>query len=205
MKSRPPETILKPHDFTREFVVFDLEFTAWEGSMARDWSGANEWREVVEIGAVRIDGNQGFREVGSFRRLVKPTRNPKLSDYLIALTGITQEKLEREAVSFPTALAAFEEFVGTASALSNGSDNDIFDENCDLLGIPRSLQNVNFVNVRPTLALRTGRAEPDVDSHRLPELFGADELSLQAHSAVDDARAIAFALARLFDSARNCA
>ena len=36
------------------FIIFDTEFTAWEGSMERNWSGENEYRELVQISAFRI-------------------------------------------------------------------------------------------------------------------------------------------------------
>ncbi len=35
-------------------VVFDLEFTAWERSVARNWSRPGEKKEVVQIGAVKF-------------------------------------------------------------------------------------------------------------------------------------------------------
>ena len=36
-------------------IIFDTEFTAWAGSQERDFSGPNEYRELVEIGAIKID------------------------------------------------------------------------------------------------------------------------------------------------------
>ena len=36
-------------------TVFDLEFTAWECSMASHWLRPGEFKEVVQIGAVRLD------------------------------------------------------------------------------------------------------------------------------------------------------
>ena len=38
-----------------EVVVFDTEFTAWQGSMERGWSGPGEHKEIVQIGAVLLD------------------------------------------------------------------------------------------------------------------------------------------------------
>ena len=31
------------------FIIFDTEFTAWEGSMERKWSGENEYKELIQI------------------------------------------------------------------------------------------------------------------------------------------------------------
>ena len=38
-------------------TVFDLEYTAWECSMARSWLTPGEFREVVQIGAVKLDAD----------------------------------------------------------------------------------------------------------------------------------------------------
>ena len=54
-------------------VVFDLEWTAWEGSRDRNWSGPKEEREIIEIGAVKIDGANGFAETVRFENLVRPS------------------------------------------------------------------------------------------------------------------------------------
>jgi hypothetical protein len=49
-----------------QVVVFDTEFTAWRGSMERNWAGPGEFREIVQIGAVRIDA-ETLAEAESFR------------------------------------------------------------------------------------------------------------------------------------------
>jgi inhibitor of KinA sporulation pathway (predicted exonuclease) len=71
----------------RAAVVFDLEFTAWEGSMAARWSRPGEFTELVQIGAVRLNADT-FEELGAIDLLVRPRLNPVLSDYFVELTGI---------------------------------------------------------------------------------------------------------------------
>ena len=69
------------HEFPGGLATnFDLEFTAWEGSAARGWSGPDEYREIVHIGAVRVDGGNAFAEVDRFTATVRPVRNPVLGD-----------------------------------------------------------------------------------------------------------------------------
>jgi hypothetical protein len=36
------------------FVFYDTEYTSWEGAMARNWSGPNEHRELVQLSAIRV-------------------------------------------------------------------------------------------------------------------------------------------------------
>ena len=73
-------------------VIFDLEFTAWEGSMESRWMRPGELTEIVQIGAVKLDA-ASLKEVDAFEMLVKPRVNPVLSDYLVSLTGIGNRQL----------------------------------------------------------------------------------------------------------------
>ena len=41
----------------RPAIVYDLEFTAWEGSMSHRWLLPGEFKEVVQIGAVKVDAD----------------------------------------------------------------------------------------------------------------------------------------------------
>ena len=34
-------------------VLLDTEYTTWEGAQDRNWSGLNEHREIVQIGAIK--------------------------------------------------------------------------------------------------------------------------------------------------------
>ena len=46
------DTVLAEHALASPTItIFDLEFTAWECSMARHWLTPGEFKEVVQIGA----------------------------------------------------------------------------------------------------------------------------------------------------------
>ena len=184
-------------------TIFDLEFTAWEGSAARGWSGPDEYREIVQIGAVRVDGGNAFTEVDRFKTYVRPVKNPVLSDYFVSLTGITQADVDRHGVSFPEALAAFSEFVGDdgAAVVSNGTDDAALDENCDLHGIACPIDADRFVDIRPRLARLLGLATPEVISAKLPSLLRLPGRRKE-HDALADALAIAQALRHLRQTGR---
>lgn len=177
----------------RPVVVFDLEFTAWEGSMARRWRGPGEHREVVQVGAVRVDPAAGFRELDRFEVLVRPHRNPTLSAYLIALTGIDQAAVDRDGLDFPEAMERFGAFCATAGAvLSNGPDVEVLRENFALLGLEPQLPAAPFLNVGPLLAAAAG-VERHVSSGTLWQHFPTVP-HLPAHNALADARMVAAAL-----------
>ena len=114
-------------------VVFDLEFTAWEGSMITRWTRARELTEVVQIGAVKLDA-ESLKEVGEFEMLVQPRVNPVLSDYLVQLTGISNAMLKERAVDFITAYRAFLDFADGANTYAFGRDDLIFADNLKYYG-----------------------------------------------------------------------
>src|ERR1700687_3908898 len=92
-----------------DVIVFDTEFTAWKGSMERHWGGPAEYREIVQIGGISIDV-ETLAETGSFSVLIKPVMNPALSDYLMALTRITNERLAVEGTDFVSGVRAYLDF-----------------------------------------------------------------------------------------------
>ncbi len=112
-------------------VIFDLEFTGWEGSLQSRWTRPQEYTEVVQIGAVKLAA-ESLKEVDEFEILVRPRVNPVLSDYLVQLTGITNEMVARSGVDFITAYRAFLDFVGDARIYAFGRDDLIFAENLKL-------------------------------------------------------------------------
>jgi hypothetical protein len=48
----------------KEAVIYDLEYTTWQGAHERKWSGENEHREIIRIGAISIDSDN-LQETGA--------------------------------------------------------------------------------------------------------------------------------------------
>src|SRR3954465_12098699 len=92
-------------------TVFDLEYTAWECSMARRWLAPGEFKEVVQIGAVRLDADS-FAVLAEFDVLVRPRINHSLSPYFEKLTSITTAMVARTGCDFATAYTRFLDFAG---------------------------------------------------------------------------------------------
>jgi inhibitor of KinA sporulation pathway (predicted exonuclease) len=132
-------------------VVFDLEFTAWEGSRERRWSLPGERTELVQIGAVKLDAAT-LKIQDEFEVLVRPRLNPDLSDYFTGLTGITNAALAHRGVDFVTAYRAFLDFTDGAKLWAFGRDDLIFAENIKLYGWERVLRVPPYENVIPWFA-----------------------------------------------------
>ena len=174
------------------FVVYDLEYTSWEGAWARGWSGPGEYREIVQIGAVRVDA--GYRELDCLSLLVRPRINPTLSAYFTDLTGITQAAVDNGGTDIVSALDRLLRFAAPdLTLLSNGADAAVIAENCRRAGIDDRFAG-RTGDVYPQFLAATGRDH--LFSADLPALFGLSPKG-QGHDALADARAVAATLAKI--------
>ncbi len=175
----------------REVVVFDTEFTAWAGSMERNWAGPGEFREIVQIGAVRIDV-ETLAETASFAVLIRPVRNPVLSGYFVDLTRITNERLAAEGTDFAAGAKSFADFVGRRRMYCYGRDDRIIARNAEFLGNPRLWSNTTATNLREWL-VETGIKLAGISSGMLAKHVGSVSQG-RAHDALIDARSLAEAV-----------
>ncbi len=86
------------------FIIYDLEATCWE-----DWDNFNKTREIIEIGAIKVD--EYGEIVGQFSKFIRPVLHPTLSVYCKRLTTITQEQVNR-AQYFEEVCEEFVEWIG---------------------------------------------------------------------------------------------
>lgn len=197
------DPILKAWPDSGRVVVFDLEFTSWEGSWERGWSEDWEQREIVQIGAVLVDVSVDFEQIGNFRRFVQPNLNPQLSDYFINLTGISQATVDCEGYPFAEAYSEFLQFAGDVEMLfSNGTDGEVLRENCVLNGVKYQLEIGRVINIRPQLASKVseqvGQKYEAVDSGDLTFVLGIPSSNHGGkHDALADAEGVALALREL--------
>jgi inhibitor of KinA sporulation pathway (predicted exonuclease) len=130
-------------------VVYDLEFTAWDGSMARRWLAPGEYKEVVQIGGVKV--TSAFSPIERFECLVRPRLNPVLSPYLEKLTGITNAAVAARGVDFEEAYRSFVSFAGTLPVIAFGRDDLVLMDNLRLYGLHTVLRLPKVVDLRPWL------------------------------------------------------
>ncbi|MCZ6590686.1 MAG: exonuclease domain-containing protein [Alphaproteobacteria bacterium] len=171
-----------------------MEYTSWEGSLERGWSRLHEHREVVQIGAVRLDAGNGFDEVSALDVLVRPQHNPVLSDYFVDLTGITNDRLAAEAGKLASALGALTALAAGAPLLTNGDDGAVVAESCALIGVDNPLADDRWFDIAPALQRLLSREK--LGSAEIPALLGLPAPG-PAHDALADACAIAAGLRHL--------
>ena len=118
----------------KEAVIYDLEYTTWSGANERHWSGKDEYREIIRIGAISIDLDS-LQEIEALDVFVKPSANPVLSDYCVKLTDITNEQIQAEGIELYEAIHKFVDFVGERNTFSCGLDILVIVENLRLNNI----------------------------------------------------------------------
>jgi inhibitor of KinA sporulation pathway (predicted exonuclease) len=183
--------------FGGKFVIWDVEYTSWEGAMARNWSGPNEFREVIQIGAIKVDGTT-LTEEGSYQMYVKPVKNPELSDFITNLTGITQADVDTKGVALADALASFKTFAAAAPLYSFGIDAENVEANCKLLGIDFPFAKEECHDLYPILTQVLAARSLDITKYHsgtLIEAFG--KKGGRAHDALNDVRNLLLAIREL--------
>jgi len=187
---KPDPAMNKPN-----IVILDMEWTAWEGSKERSWTGPGEMRETVQIGAVKLSYDDGLTEIGMFDCYIKPQFNPELSDYFIDLTGITQATVDNLGIPFEHALHKFQNFIAddTWRICSHGGDDNQILENCVLYGLSNPFEAASFCDVSQPIADYLKVERLYYCSGDLSEPFGLERPG-GAHNAVTDSRCIAGAL-----------
>ncbi len=179
-------------------ILFDIEYTAWEGSKARKWSQPWEHREIIQIAAIKMALGEKVVETGCFDCLVKPKCNPLLSPYITSLTGIQQSEMDAQGVGFAEALAAFYTFCeqGRSPLFCYGEQDPlVFDENYVLnnLGPPA------FPAGMHDICLILEQAGIDTRLYTSGTVYQAVgiEFNLAAHNALNDVRSLALTLRHL--------
>lgn len=174
-------------------IVWDTEYTTWDGAMERGWSGAGEHRELVQLAAQRVDlDSSDIQDVMDI--FVRPVRNPQLSDCFINLTQITQQQVNEQGLSFAAAYQAFKSFAGDTPCFSYGMDCVILQEGCVLNNIPYDLR-CPFLDATVFIK-NAGIDVRQYTSGTVSKAFGID-LSGHVHNAMHDVNSLTQALCAL--------
>ena len=177
---------------TRFVTIFDLEYTAWKGSMGRDWSGRingkPELKEIVQIGALRIDPETLTPIAPPLDVLSFPNIHLRLSAYLTKLTGISNVMLTERGLSFPAAFKKFQNYCAGDILCAFGSDPAVLNTNLALNSMPPL--NLGGFNIN-AWAQENGHTPPDgsINSGIFAKHVGAD-FTTKEHYAINDVYSI---------------
>ncbi|MEG3620275.1 3'-5' exonuclease [Magnetovibrio sp. PR-2] len=183
-------------------LIYDTEWTSWAGFLESNLTQPGRYPEIIQIGAVKLDIADGFRETGSFMRYIRPKVNPELSDYIIELTGITQNAIDEQGKPFPEVLSAFVEFIEDdfAVLMPYGVDGEIVARNCALndIQVPDVFKKER--DLRQFL-LDLELVDNSQVSSDLPRYFGLPDEEL-SHDALGDSRSLANVIRHLRETGK---
>jgi len=188
----------------KNIVIFDAEYTAWEGSLERGWSEAWEHRELVQISAIKINPVTLEKIENDFDILVKPRINKELSDYFINLTSITNQDINQKGIDYLEALQQFHKFIEGCIIYSFGDDCPVINEGITLYGLENELEELKGEDIRAwaksigidtSKKLANGKA---FTSGTFAEAIGAP-FKTNAHYALNDVMSIYHAVKYLVE------
>ncbi len=165
------------------FVVFDLETTGF----------SNEANNIIEIGAVKVENGEIVDRYGTFVNPKEPIP-PKITE----LTGINDEMVEN-APCIEEVLPEFLKFCeGTVLVAHNAK----FDTGFIRVAMQRQGMEFNFAWLDTLMLARC--LYPDLPNHKLNTLSKHMNILLENHHrAVDDAKATADILLKMFDELKE--
>jgi inhibitor of KinA sporulation pathway (predicted exonuclease) len=180
-----------------QIILFDFEYTAWEGSHARKWSEPWEHREIIQIAAIRVTLDAAVEEIACFDCFVKPTHNPILSSYIIGLTGIDQPAIDTRGVCFAQAWAAFNKFceAGRIPLFCYGDDPAVLAENFALNDMRLSPFPAGVYDIRVVFEA-VGIDTSQYTSGTVHQAVSA-QFNHAAHNALNDVRSLAATIRQL--------
>lgn len=175
-------------------IVFDTEYTSWEGAQQRKWSGTGEHREIFQIGAIQFNPFSSQDPISVLSLIIRPKLNPQISTYVSTLTGITPETVSTTGISFEEAILQLYTFAdgGRIPLLSYGPDSGVLTENAQLCGLLPPPFEAKLYDILPLIRTLGVSTEKYV-SGTLHQAFGID-LDLRVHNASDDCLSIVHSL-----------
>lgn len=174
-----------------KLIIYDTEFTAWEGSMQRGWSEPWEAKELIQFAGhlVEFKDNQ-IISLAEFDEFVKPIKNPLLSDYIQELTGISQQNVD-SGLSPKTFFEELFQFTeqGAIPMTSWGNDLFVLEETAEINEL--SADWIQSFDLRPLFD--HFKINTRTSSGNLYKEFGLN-LQIHEHNAFDDVRSLSASL-----------
>ena len=172
-------------------LVVDLEATCWDASAPEGVTQSIHSMEIIEIGCVLTNRWGTVLDTRSF--IVRPERQPILSEFCIALTQITQAMVDnapplKEVIDQMNACLEGTETVALWSSWGNYDLNQLTAQ-CALDNADSQLLNLPHLNLKKLWRRTTRQRKKTSLAHALA--YHELEFDGQPHRGVDDARNIA--------------
>lgn len=189
-------------------LVVDVEATCWPDEQPELRSRQREISEIIEIGAIRLEGPE-LRRTGEYQAFLQPTAYPELSAFCTELTSIRQSDVA-DAPVFAEGWAAFAEWIGgdtseVVMASWSAYDQHLFARQCREHGLEAE-PGWSHVDIKAEYGRWVFAQYGERGRFRLSQAL--DRLGIDvtgtAHRALDDARNTA-RLLRIIRDPQNAA
>ena len=179
------------------FVILDLEWTSWQGNYYGENNqyerrSKNQKKEIIQIGGIKV--NKNFKIIKKLNICVKPKINPKLSKYIIKLTGITQKIIDNKGLDFKDAFNIFQKFTNKKKIICNGTDENILKKN---LAFNKINKRVKMTNIKKLLITKYKIPKDYCHSPLIQSYFGYKIIKKNTHNALYDCISILRALRKI--------
>lgn len=177
------------------YIIMDLE---WNNTYARRISGFIN--EVIEIGAVKLDGDLNYED--EFSSFIKPQIGKKLRGNVKKLTHISNEDI-RSGDTFLKVMNDFKSWIGDEeNVVLTWGDGDIrvLIENFRYLSGVRTLPFLtNYMDIQRYFEIRNGLPKSkQIGLFNAAELVGIDAELFAHHRALDDSFITAECMKKVF-------
>lgn len=172
--------------------MWDTEYTSWEGCNENGWNEPWQHKELLQIGAIKVDTEFAYKEIESFDLFIKPQKNPELSDYIQKLTGISQQQVDSQGFIAHEAMTKFKDFCGDLPIYSYGHDWKIAEETARLQNFALPIALSQFHDISPVIKDHG----IDINQYTSGEQHQAVNITMDGHThnALHDVRSIAVTL-----------
>lgn len=193
----------------KQLILFDTEYASWDGFLT-DCAENKKKAEIVQIAALKVNAAD-LTVAEEFNLYIKPFFRPKLTQYFINLTGITDELLAEKGVGFPQAYEEFKKFVGDCPCFSHGwslaagvwADGEVIVDNLKLWDM-RDDKLPDFRNIATWFRQEYQKCGINIEkqcSGEIARLLGCEselcKLGLEMHNALYDVYSILAGLRKL--------
>ena len=180
-----------------DYILLDLE---WNGAYCK--SAGKFVNEIIEIGAVRLNGN--LEEVDSYRQMIRSQLTKRLCGRFKELTNITNEEMSA-GVPFAQALQQYTQWAGRDAVTMTWSNTDLYVllENCQRFGGAERIPCITLYAdlqryVQEELRNRGVEHKGLMSLAHAAEAFGLDTSGFDLHRAQDDSRVCCELLRRTY-------
>lgn len=125
---------------SEQFIIYDTEYASWQGFLDAP-ENEKKKAEIVQIAALKVNLTDLSVEQ-ELNLYIKPHFIPRLTDYFINLTGITDELLAKKGIPFPEAYRQFKQFAGKLPCYSHSwapgdalADGKVIGYNMEMFGL----------------------------------------------------------------------